>query len=104
MIVNLTDKPDLPWDPRQVEHITIDVPITTPRMLTETARLLRQHYYFHKIPETWIEIPKDDNSISKVPSSLEEFNTYMSNQPDETRALFPIVSHKQLPQAIQFFL
>ena len=28
----------------------------------------------------------------------------MSNQPDEIRVLFPIVSHKQLPQAIQFLL
>ena len=28
----------------------------------------------------------------------------MSNQPDEIRALFPTVSHKQLPQAIQFLL
>src|SRR5205823_4133090 len=82
----------------------INVLITTSRMLTETARLLQQYYYFYKIPETWIEIPKNDNNILKILLSLEEFNTYMSNQPEEITALFPVNSHDKLPQVIKFLL
>ena len=58
MIVNPTDKPNLPADPTLVTAVHITTPIRSPKILVETARALRAHYFFHKIPPTWIEIPE----------------------------------------------
>ena len=56
MSVNPTDKPDLPEDPQQITQYNLTLPITTPKALVETARLLRETYYFYRIPTTWIQI------------------------------------------------
>ncbi|CAG8674932.1 493_t:CDS:1, partial [Paraglomus occultum] len=50
MTANPTDKPRLPEDHTQITQFNITVPITSPRQLVDTARHLRQEYYFSKIP------------------------------------------------------
>src|SRR6185437_15770690 len=54
--VNYTEKPSLPWDFKKVNGVEFDMPITTQRQLLEVARELRKYYFFHRLPENWINI------------------------------------------------
>jgi len=68
---NPTDKPELPTDHTLVTKVKLTIPITTPRALVNTARILREHYFFLKIPQTWINI-KDTKTVDKpdLPTDL----------------------------------
>ena len=46
MTANPTDKPRLPDDVSEIKECNITIPITSPRILVDTARLLRDYYYF----------------------------------------------------------
>ena len=52
MVANPTNKPWLPEDPSLIEDFNLILPITSPKLVEETARMLRQYYYFIKLPET----------------------------------------------------
>ena len=52
MTANPTNKPWLPEDPSLIDDFNITLPITLPKLVGETARMLRQYYYFTKLPET----------------------------------------------------
>ena len=49
---NPTDKPRLLQNPEDITQYNIMIPIIIPKQLTETARLLRQDFYFNKIPDS----------------------------------------------------
>ena len=64
--LNPTNKPELPHDHTQIS-INLIIPITTPKRLVETIRLLRSHCFFKKIPDSWIDIPETNtNKHDKV--------------------------------------
>lgn len=51
MTVNPTDKPELPRKVEEISDFNITIPITTPKQLVDTARMLREVYYFDRLPE-----------------------------------------------------
>jgi radical SAM superfamily enzyme len=61
MTANPTDKLNLPEDPKEITQYNLTFPITTPKELVTTARLLRETYYFYRIPTTWIQIDQQTN-------------------------------------------
>ena len=50
MIINLTNKPQLPTDPNLITELNLTLPITSPKILVETARQLRTYYFFYQLP------------------------------------------------------
>ncbi|RIB12385.1 hypothetical protein C2G38_2200825 [Gigaspora rosea] len=76
MLVNSTDKPTLPIDPNKVKEVNLTVPIMTVKQLVETVKLLRTKYYFHRIPEDWIQIPKTEKKISDKEVESEEIEVH----------------------------
>jgi len=103
MTVNHSDKPLLPNDPNDVKHVNLTVPIRSQVVLLDTVKLLRQHYYFRRIPEEWIDIPfeKTFNTQTKIPTTLDDFIQYVKLHIPESVDLFPIREHKKAKQAIQ---
>src|SRR5690348_16967698 len=55
---NYTDLPDLPEDAKLVTHVNMTIPISTSKELSIAAKALYEHYYFHTIPQSWINIEK----------------------------------------------
>ena len=52
MTANPTDNPELPEDPKQITQYNLTLPITTTKELVQTAKMLRQNYFFYKILAT----------------------------------------------------
>ncbi|RIB15374.1 hypothetical protein C2G38_2039428 [Gigaspora rosea] len=112
MTVNPTEKPELPWDPRDVKEVNLTIPITSTGQLVEVMKSLRPLYYFHQIPETWIEIKRNQNLSEEaeknqkemkidMPESLEEVQSYLkSNSIDKDLIDIPITQHKQVKNTI----
>ncbi|CAG8789649.1 2842_t:CDS:1, partial [Dentiscutata erythropus] len=50
ILVNPTDKPELPQNADKVKLVNLTTPVTSPRVLVETAHLLKEHYFFKQIP------------------------------------------------------
>jgi hypothetical protein len=71
MTANPTEKPRLPEDLKKITEYNITIPIRTPKQLVDTARLLRETYFFHKLPSTWINIPNETNIVEtqKLPNN-----------------------------------
>jgi hypothetical protein len=63
MKANPTDKPWLPEHPEDIPNLNITVPIISQTQLRDTVRLLRQQYFFNKLPDSWIEIGKNQENI-----------------------------------------
>ena len=61
MTANSTDKPDLSEDLKQITEYNLTLPIKTPKELVQTARMLRETYYFYKLPESWIQIEEQND-------------------------------------------
>ena len=74
MTANPTDKPTLPTDHNELKEVNLTVPIMTAKQLVETVRLLRKMYYFHRIPEEWIQIPRAAKKDSEGEKETEETN------------------------------
>ncbi|KAF0355555.1 hypothetical protein F8M41_014850 [Gigaspora margarita] len=74
-------KKDLPNDPQLISKTNITIPIRLLRMLVEMNRELRKYYFFHKLPNNWIDIAKRklekdeklvlSENINKINSVLE---------------------------------
>jgi hypothetical protein len=78
MTVNPTNKPQLPIDPILITELNLTLPITSPKILVETARQLRTHYFFYQLPAEWISInntARKENTKPNLPSSLDEIQT-----------------------------
>ena len=52
MTANPTDKPELPTDHTLVSKVNLTIPITILRALVNMVRILREYYFFLKIPQT----------------------------------------------------
>lgn len=68
MMVNPINKLSLLEDLTLVTAVHITTPIRSPKILVETARALRAHYFFYKIPPSWIEIPEKVPAQSDKPA------------------------------------
>jgi hypothetical protein len=129
MTANPTDKPRLPVNPSEITDYNLTLPIDTPKRLTETARMLRQTYYFQKIPDSWIQItngaylrdsgldtlldqkPEIPDSIEKIQEELNTKDTEMSNielpitqQNKATETLKTLREHYTIKEIPEFLL
>ncbi|CAG8794538.1 27563_t:CDS:1, partial [Dentiscutata erythropus] len=81
MTVNSTNKPELPLIANKVKLVNITTPITSPKVLVKTARLLREYYYFKQIPANWINIPHKaliETNCPPLPSTLDEIRAIIN--------------------------
>ncbi|RIB05055.1 hypothetical protein C2G38_2281912 [Gigaspora rosea] len=113
MTINPTEKPELPWDPREVKEFSLTIPITSTGQLVDIVRNLRPLYYFHRIPETWIEIKRNQNPPEEaeenqkemkidMPENLEEVQSYLDNNSIVKNIIsLPITQHEQVKNTIQ---
>ena len=103
MVVNHSDKPLLPSDPSEVSLVNLTIPIRSQAVLLDTVKLLRQHYYFRRIPDEWIDIPFEEtfNTQTKIPSTLDDFLQYVKIHIPESTDLFPIREYDKAKQAIK---
>ncbi|RIB24969.1 hypothetical protein C2G38_2167209 [Gigaspora rosea] len=121
MTANPTDKPTLPLDHNEIKEFNLTVPIATTKQLVETVRLLRTKYYFHRIPEEWIQIVKvvkngneerKDTEIAEdtqnqairvdMPESLEEVKLYLEQlEITENTIKIPITEQSEVKSTIE---
>ncbi|CAG8585526.1 24808_t:CDS:2, partial [Dentiscutata erythropus] len=81
IIVNSTNKPELPLIADEVKLVNITTPITSLRVLVETARLLREYYYFKQISANWVNIPQKasiETDCSSLLSTLDEIRAIIN--------------------------
>ena len=126
MQANPTNKPTLPTAEEIKEYHNISFPITTTQQLTATAKLLRKHYYFTRLPSEWIQIESSPSTTSdntntptmqnlpNIPNNIEEIINTLSkqeiivslpiqNQPDITptmKILKQFYTIKKIPEAL----
>ena len=99
---NYTDRPDLPNNYNLVTKVNLTVPIMTPKELIIAARALRKHYYFHTIPEEWIQIPTTNIDTSRqIPNTNEELNKVLQLKDPDTIIHFPITDQTNIANAIE---
>jgi hypothetical protein len=79
MLANPTDKPWLPENVENISDFNLTLPITSRKQLQDIAKLLRQQYYFTKLPDSWINLQdaKSENAENKllkqdIPDSISE--------------------------------
>ena len=111
MTANPTDKPELPEDPKQITQYNLTLPITTTKELVQTAKMLRQTYFFHKIPATWIQIDEQinqtqasSNDIQTKPDilqSLIELQEKLENIPDFIYINIPIQQQEDIANTLK---
>jgi len=119
MTANPTDKPRLPEDPQEIEDFNITTPITSTKELIDTARTLRQTYYFYRIPDTWIDIPENTNQTDTqnidqednkeknlpkpaIPNSLTEVQNYLTTKKvDLTQTPIPITQQTKAKDTLE---
>ncbi|CAG8834702.1 18361_t:CDS:1, partial [Gigaspora margarita] len=56
MQMNLTDKPELTTNTKNIKDFHITIPITISKQLVNTTHILHEIYYFSKLSEEWIDI------------------------------------------------
>ncbi|RIB25824.1 hypothetical protein C2G38_2165080 [Gigaspora rosea] len=121
MTANPTDKPTLPLDHNEIKEFNLTVLIAMTKQLVETVRLLRTKYYFHRIPEEWIQIVKvakngneerKDTEIAEdtqnqairvdMPESLEEVKLYLEQlEITEDTIKIPITKQSEVKSTIE---
>jgi len=74
--------------------------------LSIAARALRKFYYFHTIPDEWIDIPKKKTSETtsdnrQIPNNNEDLNNILKTKEPSTNIQFPITDQSYIPQAIE---
>lgn len=106
--VNYTQLEDLPEEWEEVKKVNLTVPITSTKELRIAVQALREHYFFHKIPEDWICIQNGDNKnevdseINGFPSDLEKLNKDLKQKEPESHWSFPITSQDKVPEALDY--
>ena len=112
MTANPTDKPRLPDNASEIKEYNITIPITSPRLLVDTVRLLREHYYFDQIPTSWIDIltakshNTDQNSQpetpkkSAIPTTLVQLQEALEKIPDEIYITIPIKEQTEITSTL----
>ena len=82
MMANPIDKPWLPNSPDEISQFNITTPFTSPKLLTDTAWLLREEFYFIRIPEHWINIQKQTKGASQSKENEDTTETTLPNLPE----------------------
>ncbi|CAG8643959.1 872_t:CDS:1 [Ambispora leptoticha] len=111
MIVNSTEKPNLPDDLQLITEYSILISITSTKTLTEVARLLRETYYFYCISDSWIkihanptEVNEPTNNLIEKPIILDEIDkilTYLKNNNiDTTQLILLITTQKSVSETL----
>ncbi|CAG8733269.1 35145_t:CDS:2, partial [Gigaspora margarita] len=106
MTINLTDKPALPRKAEDITDFNITIPITSPKQLVDIARMLREVYYFDRLPEEWIDmipITVDSETTTKpeLPPKLEELTSYVKDNIPDIAGQVPITNYDTAPQTIR---
>ncbi|RIB02930.1 hypothetical protein C2G38_2226458 [Gigaspora rosea] len=80
---------------RFIEKISVSLttPITTTEQLVEIVRSLRPLYYFHRIPETWIEIKRNQNPSKEAEENQKEMKIDMPENLEEVQNRIHIATH-----------
>jgi len=103
---NYTYKPTLPEQVNEVVLVNITTPIKSRKELVIAAQALREHYYFHKIPESWIEIgatelttklTRDGNPY--LPSTQKELEQSLKDR-NITDIEIPIKKHQKIESTV----
>ena len=102
MTANPTNKPPLPDEPNFITEVNLTLPISSPKALVDTARLLREHYFFHQIPTEWIEIRTNPNPATKppLPFQISEIQSYLEQTNLNHTIQIPITQHKEIERTI----
>ncbi|CAG8677498.1 21475_t:CDS:1 [Gigaspora margarita] len=106
MTVNLTNKPELPRKAKDITDFNITISITSPKQLVDTARMLREVYYFNRLPEEWIDIipiTVDSETTTKpeLLPKLEELTSYVKDNIPDIAAQVPITDYDTASQTIR---
>ncbi|CAG8799914.1 29950_t:CDS:1 [Gigaspora margarita] len=106
MMVNPTNKPELPRKVEDIHDFSITIPITSLKQLVDTARMLREVYYFDKLPEEWIDmipiiIDPDTTTKLDLPPKLEELTSYVKDNIPDIAAQVPITDYDTASQTIR---
>ncbi|CAG8789207.1 16169_t:CDS:2, partial [Gigaspora rosea] len=92
MSINPTDKEQLPEDLEEIDKANITIPIRSAKMLIETTRLLKKHYFFHKLPNEWIDIEKKgmtEDEKSALPKDINKINVALKNSLADNKDTIP---------------
>ena len=105
MTANPTEKPNLPEEHENVTLVNITVPITSPKQLVDTARDLREFYFFRQIPESWIEIIPGANAepgVPKLPATVEEIMSHLEHKDKPPSLALPITEQSEVERTVGF--
>jgi hypothetical protein len=102
MLANPTDKPWLPENAEDLQDFNLTLPINSRKQLQDTARLLRQHYYFRKLPDSWVDLQdlnsngsKDSSQKQEISNSITEiYNQLQQKEVDISNLVLPITDHE----------
>ena len=112
MTANPTDKPRLPSNSDEIQDFNLTIPISSTRQLIDTARMLRSHYYFNKIPDTWIEINQnteenpqtilapDQATKPYIPDTLVQLQESLEKIKEEIYITLPIENQEDIPPTL----
>ncbi|CAG8661939.1 23731_t:CDS:2 [Gigaspora rosea] len=105
MQVNLTDKPELPTKVEGIKEYHITTPITISSQLVDMARLLREIYYFDRLPKEWIDIapndlPQKNPKKPNLSSNLEELSLYINEKIFTLTTQVPITDYNTTTNVI----
>src|SRR6185295_15098207 len=90
-----------PEDASAVTLVNLTLPISTSKELSIAVKALREHYYFHAIPQSWIQIEKKEkqleigSTLPKLPSTLEQLQLALE-QKQITNIHIPIRKHHNI--------
>jgi len=100
---NYTTLPSLPLVATEVEKVNLTTPITTRKQLSIAVQDLRLHYYFHKIPESWIDIKgtaRTEGQSPHLPLNLEDLQSRLQEK-NITNIQLPIKKHENIDATIE---
>src|SRR6185437_11654938 len=100
--VNYTELEDLPKDWNKVDKVNLTLPISNMKELRIAIQVLREYYFFYRIPEDWIkikeakELNKNEANTKKLPSDLEELRKDLKQKQPDCQLAFPITRQKEI--------
>ncbi|CAG8630510.1 12840_t:CDS:2 [Gigaspora margarita] len=106
MMLNLTDKLELSIKVEDIHDFSIAIPITSLKQLVDTARMLREVYYFDRLLEQWIDmipITVDLDTTTKLDLllKLEKLTSYVKDNIPDIAAQVSITGYDTAFQTIR---
>ena len=102
--INYTSLKDLPAKPEEVEEVNLTVPIKSTKELMIAVKALREHYFFWKIQDTWIQIENKDKDKDKLlgdfPTNIADLNRNLQERNIVNCPKFPITEQEEVSKAI----